>query len=137
MRAPINFRQFFQRSLLAAPPPGERRFAPGEVLAFTAPPGSTRVEHFHRLRQQAGLAKDVDLRQHFPLPVGLWLCRSLQPLEGAPQRCALEPLHAGLLLALCGPGLFSANRPFILTEARLSRELQLHALAETSTTPSP
>jgi hypothetical protein len=134
MRSPINFRQFFQRSLLVAAPPEDRRFRFGEVLAFGAPRGSTRVEHFHHLRKQAGLATEAELRRYFALPGGRWLCRSLQPLEGARWRCQLEPLHAGLLLALCGPGLFHADRPFILTEARLSRELQLHALA---VPPSP
>lgn len=130
MGPPPNHKHCFRRSLLVRPAGDDRWFEPGLVLSFTAGSSCSRVDSLRDLMQSAGISSFEALRQAFTLPAGRWLCRPMLPLEGATVRCQMDPLLAGLLLGLCGQALYSPDRPLILTEARLARQLQLHQVRD-------
>lgn len=119
----------------------------GLVLAFDLAGAPSRVERARALLAAEGLADVAAARIRFPLPDGRWLCRPFTDgnvYDNTPDEevgivggmvftddeglrpTALSPLHAALLLGLCGPASFSADRPLIWSEARLARRLVLY-----------
>lgn len=131
MHIPPNYVHFFRRSLLMIPKAEHTTgFTAGLVLCFAPEQLIGRVNRLEFLMATAGIRSVEELRETIDLPEGRWICRPMQPLEGAPVRCTLPPLQAGLMLGLCGKGFYSPDRPLILTEARLARQLQLHRVDE-------
>ena len=107
----------------------DARFQLGPRLCFAPDPQASRLATAYRLLEEAGLSNPNDLKARFSLPQGTWTLITLPSASAnpgtAPEPTALKPLHAALLLGLCGVSLYSPNRPVIWSEARLSREVFL------------
>jgi hypothetical protein len=134
------------RSSLLKPAEAEQFFTPGLVLTFELKEARSRVERARSLLSGEGLSA-ATARSRFPLPAGRWLCRPYldgQVHDDTPEEeigilggfaftkddgfrpPEMHPLHSALLLGFCGPSFYSADRPLIWSEARLSRRLVLY-----------
>lgn len=135
------------RSSLLKPKPGRPFFTQGLVLAFDRADSPSRVDRARALLAAEGLPNVAAARTRFCVPAGRWLCRPYsdgQVYDDTPEEkmgiaggmvftdddgirpSALPPLHIALILGLCGPSCYSADRPFIWSEARLARRLALY-----------
>jgi len=144
---PINCIHRVHSSLLK-PSAGHVFFTPGLVLAFELDDTTSRVARARSLMLHEGLRDLVVARDHFRLPAGRWLCRPFldgQVHDNTPEvetgilggfgftrddgfrPTTLSPLHVALILGLCGPSFYSADRPLIWSEVRLSRRLILYS----------
>lgn len=134
------------RSTLLPPAGGSHFFERGLALSFELDGALSRVERARALLKRAGFSDALAARDHFPLPAGRWLCRSVAEnqagndkagglvglsggmMSSSDGRCrpaTITALHAAVLLGLCGPAFYAADRPLIWSEARLARRLVL------------
>ncbi len=138
------------RSSLLKPSEGEQFFRQGLVLAFGLEEAPSRVERARSLLAREGLPDVAAARERFHLPAGRWLCRPYtdgQVYDNTTDEelgimggmvftndegfrpTALTPLLCALILGLCGPSYYAADRPLIWSEARLGRRLVLYQAA--------
>lgn len=124
-----------------------RLFTQGLVLAFGLEDAPSRVERARALLRQEGFPDAAAARAHFRLPVGRWLCRPFtdgQVYDNTTDEevgilggmvfthdegfrpTELSALHAAVILGLCGPAFYAADRPMVWSEARLGRRLVLY-----------
>jgi hypothetical protein len=81
------------------------------------------LEYARSLLADAGLHQAEELREYFLLPETPLLCREIK--LGNWSELAQAPLLHAAILGLCNYGVYSPNRPFIWTEARLARQVEL------------
>jgi hypothetical protein len=104
---------------------GHAMFEQGLRLSFEAAAGLSLVGTARSLLSAAGLTDAGDLKQRYELPTGYWLFLPLQPGLTDNTEPVLPPLHAALILGLCGVSLYAPERPVVWSEARLARQLIL------------
>ncbi len=131
------------RCSLLSPREETRFFSPGLPITFDLEGASSRVERARALLASEGFTNPVAAQARFPLPPGRWLCRPCPEGEFPPNppeeisrvfrgrdfttaSGQLHPLHAALILGLCGPAYYAQDRPSVWSEARLGRRLVLH-----------
>lgn len=96
------------------------------ACALNPPEGVGFLDYARTLLCEAGLHGPDELREHLPLPNTPLLCREIAP-ERSP-----TPLHTPLLqaalLGLCNYGFYSPRRPFLWTDSRLARRVELFSV---------
>lgn len=100
-------------------------FETGLVVSFDASSEMSRVSAARELLEQEGVSGPDELKIRYPLPEGLWIFLSCGSDWIGPAAQKLSPLHAALILGLCGVSLYSSDRPVVWSEARLARQLIL------------